>query len=94
MQVTAVWPLVQKDPTSTEQLGPRHNYGASALEPMSHNSGPKAAATEAQCLEPVLRGKRSHRKQPAHCNGQWLPWTKSEKAHVAPKPTTAKSKTE
>ena len=66
MQGTQVQALVQEDPTCRGAAKPvRHNYWACALQLLN----PCTTTTEAQCLEPVLRNKRSHRNEkPVHRN--------------------------
>ena len=86
--------LVREHPTCCRETKPVcHNYGACALEPMSHNYW----AREPQLLkpvrlEPVLRNRRSHRNEkPAMKSSPRSP--QLEKAHVQQqRPNAAKNK--
>ena len=71
MQGTWVRALVQEDPTCRGATKPmRHNYGACALEPVSHNYWARVPQLlKSASLEPVLHSKGSHRNEkPAHRN--------------------------
>ena len=71
MQGTRVRALVREDPTRRRATKPvRHNYGACALEPASHNYwAHEPQLLKPALLEPVLRNKRGHRNEkPMHCN--------------------------
>ena len=71
IQGTWVWSLVQEDPTCCGATKPVcHNYWACALEPTSHNYWARMPQLlKPACLEPMLRNKRSHRKEKTvHCN--------------------------
>ena len=95
-QGTRVWSLVREDPTCRGATKPVcHNYGACALEPMSHNYWAHVPQLlKPAHLEPVLHDKRSHRNEkPVHCNEEQPLLAQLGKASMQQqKPNTAKNK--
>ena len=72
MQGTWVRSLVQEDPTCCGATKPvSHNYWACTLEPLSRNYWAHTSQLlKPACLEPVLRGRRSHRSEKPMCHNK------------------------
>ena len=96
MQGTWVRSLVREDPTCRGATKPvRHNYGAYALEPASHNYWARAPQLlKPACLEPMLRNEKPSQWE-AHALQRRVPprLLQLEKARVQQRgPDTAKKK--